>query len=1760
MIFYFLNIESEEFCEKNIWKYVNHHRTKHDHETIESSHDSEEADEKVYETEDPEIELTYDVIMSYSGQFIALNKTLFLDHSPVVVSELFLLDIYDDLFPSLASPKAVEPTYKRNNHLLTSIIYPPSETLNFMYSPHKKAVCQVYVHNIQFQACPLNHQGEVSFYTLDTSFTLKIWNCTPAKVSEVVIGAILAGLGAGIIDTSMINYQSSKLDPKITFFAETKISEHVFESLKAENEELLTWSSNWLYPFEINHFACKNLAVGTLPTTPTSPSSKAYDQKANGAHSWFTISAFTSSRRLQSILIRCKHQRSSESQRIVTSSHRLFSSRVHYRSDYKLSPSLRTDFMGKFAPNGRGNPLSLQACCMLSFPGDVDSMATARSCDCSMSISLQWKAGKSEYYFSSPFFYYGYLRNFFLDSRSLSMDYSVDDRIQRTRLQQKCLTGSMVELPEEAASLHKNLIQILHQLSSQRSVLIYSSSDSSPPSQHYPAYHVQLLQYCNPILRLNLSIERYSTERSVYEAPVLADAKYGLGLRLSIKESSTRKAVIIENFKRHPTTGDKFHAESSGKIQIGDELISINQISLQGLDLSTVISTIRSVLKSNQSSDPEFVVNLKLFRPSSDPIGEGNIDDGNPHHWECSSQHESILNLDLKDFRHEGVWTSFHDEYYFLYLDNGKLSLYHLGVERKELLLYDTLHLQVESDDKSLSTLQVWFNDEAYLCVSLLYPALQKLSIYRLRYHQPSQKRLSFDGSDQALHLVSTNFTNITSILSNPLSSYYHREILLCTMASGQTCLLESVTSLLNTPISMKMIWLSDEVRDVMSSTKPTRFDQERHLYQVFWKNDFDIETIITASGRYDSNASSSPNEYSPNILKLHYLSDPAHDLQLKARVYFDRERNRLVNYQRIIFHSMKTLSISHTPYQTPTIETEALSQDEDSINPLDSSLMNIALNMKQFVDTQVQKHKFQMLSILMQRIQLLRYSWKALLRDKFNPPEKVAEEQSSSGFIPIAPDFDPHSSSSSSTLYSVHDFIGHDKFVSITSSIPASSGAIDHNALSAAQAELTKERFDSILKEIIGSGYALNALLLPTDDQASLFESMFASNIHEEKNPWSVVVEVNEIMSLVAKNDKDVSNQFSFQLLASASSKNTAGVNIDILDLCVAYHVGFWLRDMHTPQIKKVFTAAVLEQYKTHRDISKIFLDLILSENLSLLTQLARSDRTDKTCQQILKLLTTIEFGSEEGQNSLRKNAFALMRVRKYRMAAGVFLLADPPMVKEAINVLAIQNLNPELGYLVGRFMEKDTGGYLLGAHTRELLRSVYLDYLKSDSIKAIERDDMGLLRGLWLQDPDVIAEALKQVQSSAAMISYSLNPFDDSHANLCYQLNLFASYPIALAFAHIYGSEEIIDVFYLSLQRILSAYDLHEEAVSCYSMYRSHTRDASTARKQLEQLLAPFLQHVVDKYKHFKAREQSDRKKPNMAPRSALDAFDPPSRQISSSIASSAPRIALDAFDPPSRTAPRSALDAFDPPSRQPSASAPRSALDAFDPPSRTAPQQTSTPRSALDAFDPPSRAAPRSALDAFDPPSRQPSASAPQSALDAFDPPSRTAPQQTSAPRSALDAFDPPSRAAPRSALDAFDPPSRLPPQPASVAPRSALDDFDPPSRLPPQPASVAPRSALDAFDPPSRQVPQPVSTVGSAPRSALDDFEPPSRLPPQPVLSHGSHDQKSIEERVREFYLLHNKSKLSTLPDILAKYKGREEVLLAKLKKQYHDDSI
>jgi hypothetical protein len=67
--------------------------------------------------------------------------------------------------------------------------------------------------------------------------------------------------------------------------------------------------------------------------------------------------------------------------------------------------------------------------------------------------------------------------------------------------------------------------------------------------------------------------------------------------------------------------------------------------------------------------------------------------------------------------------------------------------------------------------------------------------------------------------------------------------------------------------------------------------------------------------------------------------------------------------------------------------------------------------------------------------------------------------------------------------------------------------------------------------------------------------------------------------------------------------------------------------------------------------------------------------------------------------------------------------------------------------------------------------------------------------------------------------------------------------------------------------------------------------------------------------------------------------------------------------------------------------------------------------------------------------------------------------------------------------------------------------------------------------------------------------------PASVPDVPAVAPtATSTEKTVAQRVRDFYQIHNPSKLESVDSILKAYAGREAQLLEKLKKQYNASSI
>ena len=109
---------------------------------------------------------------------------------------------------------------------------------------------------------------------------------------------------------------------------------------------------------------------------------------------------------------------------------------------------------------------------------------------------------------------------------------------------------------------------------------------------------------------------------------------------------------------------------------------------------------------------------------------------------------------------------------------------------------------------------------------------------------------------------------------------------------------------------------------------------------------------------------------------------------------------------------------------------------------------------------------------------------------------------------------------------------------------------------------------------------------------------------------------------------------------------------------------------------------------YKSTKSVMDCALYYVAMRNMKKLRAIAATDRSEQG-KKFLKFIMDHDFSSERGRNAVEKNAFSLLRKRKYISAASFFLLAEPPMIKTALDVIKSQLQDPSLAFFVARLME---------------------------------------------------------------------------------------------------------------------------------------------------------------------------------------------------------------------------------------------------------------------------------------------------------------------------------------------------------------------------------------------------------------------------------------------------------------------------------------
>ena len=145
----------------------------------------------------------------------------------------------------------------------------------------------------------------------------------------------------------------------------------------------------------------------------------------------------------------------------------------------------------------------------------------------------------------------------------------------------------------------------------------------------------------------------------------------------------------------------------------------------------------------------------------------------------------------------------------------------------------------------------------------------------------------------------------------------------------------------------------------------------------------------------------------------------------------------------------------------------------------------------------------------------------------------------------------------------------------------------------------------------------------------------------------------------------------------------------LDVISLLTEVSAPLWMHDVGP--VAELLGNVAVKQFRHHKDAMLVFLELVVAGQKDKLLQLARADRNVTGNQ--LRALLSHDLSGDRGRQVMKKNAFALMRMQRYRHAAAAFLCAEPPLLKEACGVLALQMADPMCALLVARLVEQRLG-----------------------------------------------------------------------------------------------------------------------------------------------------------------------------------------------------------------------------------------------------------------------------------------------------------------------------------------------------------------------------------------------------------------------------------------------------------------------------------
>ncbi|CAM9680211.1 unnamed protein product, partial [Choristocarpus tenellus] len=152
------------------------------------------------------------------------------------------------------------------------------------------------------------------------------------------------------------------------------------------------------------------------------------------------------------------------------------------------------------------------------------------------------------------------------------------------------------------------------------------------------------------------------------------------------------------------------------------------------------------------------------------------------------------------------------------------------------------------------------------------------------------------------------------------------------------------------------------------------------------------------------------------------------------------------------------------------------------------------------------------------------------------------------------------------------------------------------------------------------------------------------------------------------------------------------------------------WVKDIG--ELRRVTEVAAANTFRQDKDLMSAALFFVILGKERTLLALAKADKPfvgsralsgserslhtaggraeGASAGQRLERLLAHDFTTPQGRAVSEKNAYILLRKRRYKAAAAVFLLARPAMLKEALQVILVHTKDLQLALLVARLVER--------------------------------------------------------------------------------------------------------------------------------------------------------------------------------------------------------------------------------------------------------------------------------------------------------------------------------------------------------------------------------------------------------------------------------------------------------------------------------------